>query len=203
MRKFTVILFFTFLNLLVGLPSCQKDKEDVIVPVYIENTKLKNRLQGWWERKIEVESTLERSLLINQIYFKENSASWIDSTVNFADESKLNGTGQTVKGKCPAKYSFKDGINHYNPLNSKFYWFEGISENNIVWLIFNEGEQTTITNYELTNGIVSIVSEYKSNSFLNYIGSCYVTFDDSADNVTFCEPIGFGNYTCLVYTKKK
>lgn len=158
-----------------------------------ENHVLKASLQGTW---IRVEDN-NPALLKNQLVFDEHSVTWYDSTVNMFENDL--GEIQTVRGKCPVKYTFKDGIQHYNPFNTTHvYTFSESTENNILWVFIKQGENSVVVDYSIADGLVSIGDRWEIPSFESYISSCVVRFTNNHETASFCDATG---QICIVYEK--
>lgn len=187
MLRFIMAIFSAVL--FISLVSCDRKEDPVVPPSFVENTSLKSKLQGNWER-------LTDESFYNFLNFQGNTLTWSDS---MAGPEGI----QSVKGKCPVKYSFRDGINHYNPRNSGSYWFSDVNENNILWLLQDQADATIVTNYRITEGVITKEDSYSTTESLNqYIGASYVVFKDNETKVEFCIPYGFGNYSCFSYQRK-
>lgn len=169
--------------------GCQEDEKP-----FKENLKLKAALMGKWEKTPDPN---EPGVVHNEVIFEDHTMHWYDSGVNIYSEG--NGEIQTVRGQCPVKFTFRDGIQHYNPYNVKFvYLFSDTNEDDLLWVFDLDGENSAVTNYTIVDGIIIKGDTRQTKPLSTYITSCFVRFKNDGKTAEFCHP-SYG--VCAVYTK--
>jgi hypothetical protein len=177
--------FITLITLMIPITWIGCSSEDE----FKENLELKTNLQGTWKRDLEAS-------IWSQVTFNDHTLSWYDSTVH-------DGEIQSSRGQCPVKYTFNDGIEYYNPANVNLYSFSGTTENNLLWTILNEGENSTIVDYSIVNGVVSPGQSWQTSTpILGYISSSYVRFSNDRKTAEFCNGNSVFGITCISYYRE-
>ena len=131
----------------------------------------------------------------SQITFNDHTATWYDSAVNTFNG--LDGEIQTERGTCPVKFTINDGRIGFT--------FTTIStESNVLWFILDEGENSTVVDYTITNGIVSTGNSWEANQPTGprFFNSCFVKLSNDGESVGFCS--GGGSITpvgCMTYQR--
>jgi hypothetical protein len=160
-----------------------------------ENVGLKSNLQGTWERTFGEQGS---SFFVSQVTFADYEVTSYDSMVIMTDE--LNGEIQTRRGKCPVSYTFNDGVQHYNPRNTTHvYTFSGTTENDILWVYIEDGEKSKIVDYQIINGVVTVLEQWTTSTPVSSIHSSFVRFANNFNTAEFCYPLA--SNPCSTYEK--
>ena len=170
------------------------DHHDVIKPE-IENTRLKTKLLGHWER-IDLSSV---HYLRSQLQFTADSLIWRDSTATLT--SPGNGEMQTLISRCPAEYRHRDQVNCCVWYELPDYLFHNAPSDNILWVCVMKGGKTVITDYKLVNGVYSSQKRIHPQPVATYLTSSYVEFSNNDQTATFFEPIDWWNYSSIQFNK--
>lgn len=159
--------------------ACQDDTEDTE-----ENSDLKQKLSGTW-----VQEKTDGSIYNHfEITFKENSVIWSDSISILNYPGAVDGHVQTMRGSCPVMYTFKDGIEHYNPDGKTSYSFSKFPDNNILWVFEDDFTENIYQDYILENSVITKKESFESEPHRLSVLSSVVKFSADLKTVTFCEP---------------
>lgn len=149
-----------------------------------ENLELKAALMGKWKKIPDPNSS---GVSESEVIFEDHTMHWYDSGVNIYSEG--NGEIQTVRGQCPVKFTFRDGIQHYNPDNLKYvYSFTDINENDLLWVFILDGENSTVVSYSIVDGAITMEDTWKREPMHTYISTSFVRLTNDGKTAEFCYP---------------
>lgn len=173
--RHTFIQLLTAMILILWI-GCSED--DVVG----ENLELKSALQGTW--KINAAPSFW-----TEITFDDHTLTWYDSTVSMFND--LDGEIQAVRGTCPVKFAINDG-------SGGFTFTSLAKETYVLGVLFNEGENSTVVDYSIENGIVSAGQSWVAPQPTgpSYFNTCYVRLSNDRQTVEFCS--GDGSQTAPI-----
>jgi len=179
-HKFIQLLTLVTLILWIG---CSED--DVVE----ENLELKASLQGTWKMN-------GAPSMWTQVTFDDHTLSWYDSSVSMFND--LDGEIQTVRGTCPVKFTINDG--------SIGFTFTSLGkETDVLGVLLNEGENSTIVDYSIENGIVSAGQSWVAPQPTgpSHFTSCFVRLSNGGKTVEFCDGgVLYNPIDCITYQKQ-
>lgn len=183
------VLIFLF----VAFMACEQKVGDTAK----ENTDLKQKLSGTWELEV-VNGNMYNHF---EVTFKDDSLIWSDSVSAMDPPPGKNALIQTKKGSCPVKYTFRDGIEHYNPDSIKTYSFTNFEENSILWVFENQYTENVYQDYVLENSVITKKAGYEGVPDRIWVRSSAVKFSVDGTTAFFCEPDEIRS--CYGFTRKK
>jgi len=192
-KSFPHYICITLLNFILVI-GCKEAQE----VEFVENTDLKNKLQGKWFH-LEEETDFFYYTIVR---FQEETMHYLDSFGNY-NHAEEKWEIKATTGNCPVLYAFNDGVQRYDPFEWEIpYWFKNIPENDILWIKTYEGSWVKIEDYEMTNNLITKIYETTmAPPDLTYIYSSYAIFSNSNNVVSFCfGGYGSGEY-CVDYQK--
>jgi len=177
--------------LLISSIACEDDTKEAK-----ENTDLKQKLLGTWEQEASSDALYNHF----EITFTENSVIWSDSISVLNYPGAGDGSMQTMNGSCPVMYTFKDGIEHYNPDGDNSYSFTKFSDDNILLVFEEDFTENVYQDYLMKNFVISKKESFESLPHRLSVHSSAVRFSSDFKTVTFCEPRDIS--WCYTFTKK-
>lgn len=169
--------------------GCQENEKP-----FKENVELKAALTGKWRKAPDPNSP---GVADSEVIFADHTMHWYDSAANI--DSNGNGEIQTVRGQCPVKYTFRDGIQYYNPDNLKaVYLFSDTNEDDLLWVFTLDGANSIIVDYTVVDNAIITGDTWQTQPVPTYITSCFVLFKNDGKTAEFCHPSTWG---CVTYNK--